>query len=124
MELSLDDVSVSDWSGTIRGFQPIQPIELAEFPADIAYSTNKSMKLLGDRGRLEDIALTGGKPVAARLVIRSPEADSGVYADRRTISRTLIVNTSNDFGRFGGFTLNFRVDDDAARIDNIIYAQK
>lgn len=124
VELSIEDFSMAQWAGTIRGFSPVQRVELAEFPADIAYSANNTLKLLGDRGQLQQIVLAGSRPVLARLIIRAPEADSDVYLESLSRLRGLTVNTVSDFGKFGGLALLFNIDEDAARLDNLIYAQK
>ncbi len=124
IEFSLDGLGIPDATATIRGLAPVQPAELAEFPADIAYSANKTLRLLGDRGQLDQIVLARGEPVLARLVIRAPEADSQVYNNSLYRPRILTVTTSNAFGRFGGLALDFTIDGDAARVDNLIYAQK
>ena len=108
----------------MRGFEPVTPVELAEFPAHVADNTSKSIRLLRNRGQLERIALADGKPVLARLVIRAPEIDSDTYSQRDTSRQYLLVNTANDYGTFGGLTLNIKIDQDAAQVNKLIYTQK
>jgi serine protease AprX len=124
VELSLDEVAADKWVEGMRGFEPVTPVVLAEFPTDVAENVSKSIRLLGERGQLERIALTDGKPIMARMVIRAPEIDSGVYSDRNTSGQYILVNTANDHGIFGGLTLSIGIDRDAAELNNIIYAQK
>jgi hypothetical protein len=124
VELSLDEVATDKWVGGMRGFEPVMPVMLAEFPPDAAENVSKSIRLLGERGQLERIALADSKPILARMVIRAPEIDNGVYSDRDTSGRYIVINTANEHGTFGGLTLSIGIDQDASQLDNIIYAQK
>jgi hypothetical protein len=108
----------------MRGFEPVTPVVLAEFPTDAADNVSKSIRLLGDRGQLERISLTDGRPLLARIVIRAPEIDSGIYSERDTSAQYIVVNTVNEYGTFGGLTLKIGINQDATELNNIIYAQK
>ena len=124
VELSLDEVSANKWVERMRGFEPVSPVEIAEFPANVAEYVSKSMKLLGGRGHLERIALTDGHPVPARIVIRAPEIDSRYYAQAENQNQYLVVNTANGNGIFGGLALNISINPDATQIRNFIYTEK
>ena len=56
----------------------------------------------------------------ARLVIRSPEIDSDTYSKPDTSRQYLLVNIANDYGNFGGLTLNIEIDQDAAQANKLI----
>jgi len=122
--LSLDEVATDKWVEGMRGFEPVTPVLLAEFPTGAADNVSKSIRLLGDRGQLERVALTDGKPLLARIVIRAPEIDSDIYSERGAPAQYIVVNTANDHGTFGGLTLKISIDQDATELNNIIYAQK
>jgi len=124
VELSLDEVATDKWVEGMRGFEPVTPVLLAEFPTGAADNVSKSIRLLGDRGQLERVALTDGKPLLARIVIRAPEIDSDIYSERGAPAQYIVVNTANDHGTFGGLTLKISIDQDATELNNIIYAQK
>ena len=124
VELSLDEFAADKWVEGMRGFEPVMPVTLAEFPTDAADNIGKSISLLGDRGQLERITLTDGRPILARMVIRAPEIDSGIYSDRNTSSHNIVVNTANEHGIFGGLTLSIGMNQDATELKDIIYAQK
>ena len=66
------------------------------------------------------IALADGKPVLARLAIRSPEIDSDTYSKPDTSRQYLLVNNANDYGNFDGLTLNIEIDQDAAQANKLI----
>jgi len=124
VQLSLDEVTAEKWVERMRGFEPVAPDEVAEFPADVAQYVNKSMKLLGNKGQLERIALTGGRPVPARLTIRAPDFSSLDYEPTQQQNQILIVNAANGSGVFGGLALNISITPDATPIDKVIYTVK
>jgi subtilisin family serine protease len=124
VELSLDEATATQWVERMRGFEPVQSVELAEFPTDVANSIGKSISLLRDRGQLERVALTNGQPLLATLVIRAPEIDSDVFSQRYASPRYLSINTANDYGTFGGLTLNVEIDEDAAQLKQMIFVRK
>ncbi len=124
IELSLDEVTADEWVEGMRGFEPVTPAALAEFPAAVADNVSKSIRLLRDRGQLERIKLTDGMPILARMVIRAPEIDSGIYSEQNTSGHYIVVNTANQYGIFGGLTLAIEINQDATELNNIIYAQK
>jgi hypothetical protein len=124
VQLSLDEVSADKWVERMRGFEPVNPVEVAEFPSDVAEYVNKSMKLLGDRGQLERIALTDGRPVPARIVIRAPEIDSLDYLPAEHQNQYLVINTANSSGIFGGLALSISISPDATPINSVIYTVK
>ena len=121
VQLSLDEVSADKWVERMRGFEPVNPVVVAEFPADVAEYVNKSMKLLGDRGQLERISLLDGRPVPARIVIRAPEIDRRYYEPAEQENQYLVINTANSSGIFGGLALNISISPDATPINNVIY---
>jgi hypothetical protein len=108
----------------MRGFEPVSPVEVADFPADVAKYVSKSMTLLGDRGNLQSIALTDGHPVPARIVIRAPEINSRYYAPAELQNQYLVVNAVNSSGIFGGFALNISISAAATPIKSVIYTMK
>lgn len=124
VELSLDEASADKWVERMRGFAPVSPVDVAEFPANVAEYVSKSMKLLGDRGHLEQISLADGHPVPARIVIRAPELDSPYYARAQNQNQYLVVNSANSNGIFGGLALDISINPDATQIKNIIYTEK
>jgi serine protease AprX len=124
IELSLDEATALQWVERMRGFEPVQSVELAEFPTDVADSLGKSISLLRDRGQLERVALTNGQPLLATLVIRAPEIDSDVYSQRYAAARYLKITTANDNGTFGGLTVNVEIDEDAAEVKQMIFVRK
>jgi subtilisin family serine protease len=124
VQLSLDEVTADKWVERVRGFEPVDPDEVAEFPADVAQYVNKSMKLLGDKGQLERIALTGGRPVLARIIIRAPDFSSLDYQPTQQQNQILIVNAVNGGGIFGGLALNISITPDATPIKKVIYTVK
>jgi hypothetical protein len=124
VQLSLDEVTAEKWVERMRGFEPVDPDEVAEFPADVAQYVNKSMKLLGNKGQLERIALTGGRPVPARIIIRAPEFSSLDYQPTQQQNQILIVNAANGGGIFGGLALNISITPDATPINKVIYTVK
>ena len=124
VQLSLDEVSADKWVERMRGFELVSPAEVAEFPADVAEYVSKSMRLLGDRGQLEGVALTDGQPVPARIVIRAPEIDSLYYAPAEQQNQYLVINTANGSGIFGGLALSISINPNATPINNVIYTVK
>jgi hypothetical protein len=124
VQLSLDEVTAEKWVERVRGFEPVDADEIAEFPADVAQYVNKSMKLLGSEGQLERIALTGERPVLARLTIRAPDFNSLDYEPTQQQNQILIVNAANGSGVFGGLALNISITPDATPIDKVIYTVK
>jgi hypothetical protein len=121
VQLSLDEVSAEKWVERVRGFEPVDAVEIAEFPVDVAQYNNKSMKLLGNEGQLERIALTDQRPVLARLTIRAPDFSSLDYEPMEQQNQVLIVNASNDNGVFGGLALNISITPDAIPIKKVIF---
>ena len=99
-------------------------MQLAEFPSALADNAGKNVRLLGQRGLLERIALSDGQPVLARLVIRAPDVDGNSRFSTGNRSQRIQVSAANDSGIFGGLTLNVSVDEDAAQVKNIIYTQE
>ena len=124
VQLSLDEVSAEKWVERMRGFEPVSPAEIAEFPADVGKYISKSMKLLGDRGQLERIALTDGRPVPARIVIRAPQIESRYYEPAELQNQYLVINTANSSGIFGGLALSISINPDATPIKSVIYTVK
>jgi len=124
VQLSLDEVSADKWVERMRGFEPVEPDEVAESPADVAEYVNKSMKLLGDKGQLERISLTDGRPVPARIIIRAPEFTSLDYEPTEQQNEYLVVNATNSSGIFGGLALNISISPDATPINKVIYTVK
>ena len=124
VRLSLDEVSADKWVERMRGFEPVDPDDVAEFPADVAVYINKSMKLLDDKGQLERIALTGGRPVPARIIIRAPEFSSLDNEPTRQQNQYIVVNAANGSGIFGGLALKISISPDATPIDKVIYTVK
>jgi hypothetical protein len=82
------------------------------------------MRLLGDRGQLERIALTDGHPVPARIVIRAPEINSRYYAPAEQQNQYLVINTANGSGIFGGLALSISISPSAIPVNNVIYSVK
>jgi subtilisin family serine protease len=123
VQLALDEVSTDKWVERMRGFEPVSPVEVAEYPADVAQYVGKSMKLLGDRGQLERIALTNGRPVPARIVIRAPEIDSR-YELTEPQNQYLVINTAKGNNIFGGLAISVSVSPDANPINQVIYTVK
>jgi serine protease AprX len=124
IQLSLDEVPAENWVERMPGFEPVSPVEVAEFPADVAEYVSKSMRLLGDRGQLERIALTDGHPVPARIVIRAPEINSRYYAPAEQQNQYLVINTANGSGIFGGLALSISISPSAIPVNNVIYSVK
>jgi hypothetical protein len=124
VQLSLDQVSADKWVERMRGFEPVDPDEVAESPAGAAGYVNKSMKLLGDKGQLERIALIDGRPVPARIIIRAPEFSSLDYEPTQQPYQYLVVNAANSSGIFGGLALNISISPDATPINKVIYTVK
>jgi serine protease AprX len=124
VQLSLDEVSAEKWVERMRGFEPVSPAEIAEFPADVGKYISKSMKLLGDRGQLERIALADGRPVPARIVIRAPQIESRYYEPAELQNQYLVINTANSSGIFGGLALSISINPDATPIKSVIYTVK
>jgi len=124
IRLSLDEVAAEKWVERVRGFEPVDADDIAEFPADVAQYVNKSMRLLGNEGQLERIALTGERPVLARLTIRAPDFGSLDYEPTQQQNQILIVNAANGSGVFGGLALNISITPDATPIDKVIYTVK
>jgi hypothetical protein len=117
VQLSLDGVPANKWVERMRGFEPVDSDEVAAY-------VNKSMKLLGDKGQLERIALTDGRPVPARIIIRAPEFSSLDYEPTQHQNQYLVVNAANDSGIFGGLALNISISPDATPINRVIYTVK
>jgi len=124
VQLSLDEVTEEKWVERMLGFEPVDPDDFAEFPADVAQYVSKSMKLLGNKGQLERVALTGGLPVLAKLIIRAPEFNSLDYQPTQQQNQILIVNATNGGGIFGGLALNISITPDATPINKVIYTVK
>ena len=124
VRLSLDDLSAEKWVEKVRGFVPVSPVEVAEFPSDVGEYLSKSMKLLGNRGHLEQIALTDGRPVPARIVIRAPQIEGRYYEPAELQNQYLIVNAANGSGIFGGLALSISISPDATPIKSVIYTAK
>jgi hypothetical protein len=124
VQLSLDEVSADKWVERMRGFEPVDPDDVAEFSVGVAEYVNKSMKLLADKGQLERIALTDGRPVPARIIIRAPEFGSLDYEPSQQQNQYLVVNAANAGGIFGGLTLNISISPDATPINKVIYTVK
>ncbi len=117
VQLSLDGVPANKWVERMRGFEPVDSDEVAAY-------VNKSMKLLGDKGQLERIALTDGRPVPARIIIRAPEFTSLDYEPTEQQNAYLVVNATNSSGIFGGLALNISISPDATPINRVIYTVK
>ncbi len=112
------------WVERMRGFAPVSPVGVAEFPAGVAENVSKNMKLLGDSGYLQRIALTDGHPVSARLTIRAPQIDSRYYEPAHLQNQYLVINAANGSGIFGGLALNISISRDATPIKRVIYSIK
>lgn len=124
VQLSLDEVSSEQWVERMRGFEPASSVEIAEFPADVGKYISRSVTLLGERGHLQRIALTDGRPVPARIVIRAPPIESHYYAPAELQNQYLVVNVANSTGIFGGLALRISINPDATPIKKVIYTVK
>ncbi|MDH3379366.1 MAG: S8 family serine peptidase, partial [Gammaproteobacteria bacterium] len=124
VQLSLDEVSADKWVERMRGFEPVEHDEVAEFSAGVAEYVKRSMTLLADRGQLEGIALTDGRPVPARITIRAPEFSSLDYEPTQQQSQYLVINVANSKGIFGGLALNISISPDATPINKVIFTVK
>lgn len=124
IELSLDGMSAEQWVERMRGFEPIESLDVAEFPADVAQYVAKRVRLLGDRGYLERIALSEGRPVSASIVIRAPDIQGRYYPPADYETQYLIINAAKDGDVFGGFALNVSIEPNSIDVKDVIYTEK
>jgi hypothetical protein len=124
IEFSVDETAVKSWTDQMRGFAPVTPPELADVTPERISAVSKRMRLLRNRGQMELVSLEGGRPLLARLVFRLPEIDSQVFSGGGQMRRSVTINTKNEYGIFGGLSVNIEIDPNATQINQIIYAQK